>query len=260
MNANELVPDARRRHPRVNHVDLATALVPSKLADRGRLRCVDVARNRARRYASRHRIARPLWSLIAAIILVGLIFERRTAPVLLAPNRATGHGDTKAISLSERPDASGAADEAVAPGDTGGAARGQHMLHYRPSVLAKDVGQIVAYLTRNRGRVDTEAVRAKWAILDRISLPLAIYLREVEASAAWDDLEREISTAPLGAPVASGMDIARSPRHRKILRLLPEWVRRGDELLSGDQSLDSDPKPVPTVDYDDDPDTKPRRP
>lgn len=257
MDANEFAPD-----PRIGHVDLAAASALSNPPSRRRLRCGDVARNRAARYARRHRIPKPFWPLMTTLILIGLIFERRAAPVLPSSNRSIRTDDTITASPSEMPDVGGDIYGTTAPRDTGGATRGQHALHYRPShrVLAKYVGQIVAFLIRNRGRVDNEAVRAKWGILDRISLPLAVYLREIEANSAWDDLEKEISAAPFGAPAVSGMDIPKSARHRKILRVLPEWVGRGDELLSGDLSPGHDPKLVPTLDEDGGPDTKPRRP
>ncbi|KRB16387.1 hypothetical protein ASD99_08450 [Mesorhizobium sp. Root695] len=117
---------------------------------------------------------------------------------------------------------------------------------------------MVAFLIRNRGRLDNEAVRAKWDIIDRISLPLAVYLREIEATAAWDDLEKEISAAPPGSPAVSPAEIPKSQHHRKILRLLPEWSRRGEEFLSSVPAGDSTRTPIP--DGGDEPDTEPPKP
>lgn len=123
--------------------------------------------------------------------------------------------------------------------------------------LAKDATQIVAFLIRNRGRFDNEAIRAKWSILDRISLPLAIYLREIEANSAWDDLEKELSDSRYEVPVSKKPGEPQSPRHRKILRLLSEWSQRSEELLFGDKLTEFEPKPTPIADHDDGPETSP---
>ncbi|MBZ9983986.1 hypothetical protein LB521_22895 [Mesorhizobium sp. BR-1-1-8] len=194
-----------------------------------------------------------------AAILVGLIFERRPLPAFSwAVGRLPATDGTKdtAVPLPEL-EARQDEDMFVDAADTG-----EPEPQYLPPAqfLAKDVAQLVAFLVRNRGRLDNETVRAKWKVVDRISLPLAVYFREVEAHAAWDDLEREISAAPFGAPTVFGIEMPKSPRHRKILRLMPEWCRRGVGLISGNQSLGSEPKPVPTADGDDRPSTKPRKP
>jgi hypothetical protein len=86
-------------------------------------------------------------------------------------------------------------------------------------------------------------------LLDEYSLPLAIYLREVEATGAWDDLEKEIRTARLQPGTPARSDMPKSIRHQKILTLLPDWSCRGEDILSGseadDPALASDTKPEP---------------
>jgi hypothetical protein len=106
---------------------------------------------------------------------------------------------------------------------------------YRPSpdFLARDVAQVVAFLIRNRGRLDTETVRAKWVFLDRASLPLAIFLREIEANGTWDELKNEIKTTPATGLRGPRTEMPKSLWHRKILAILPDWTKRGDDLLRG---------------------------
>ncbi|WP_156389060.1 hypothetical protein [Mesorhizobium sp. Root695] len=231
----------------------------TKPRERRRLQCDDVARNRAARYARRRRIPKPVWPVIAALMLVALISERYVLPVFWRTRRRPlmdGEGATRQPTLDDGPGLVGFAD----PSDTGGAIRGEGKPQYRPPerFLAKDAAQVVAFLIRNRGRLDNEAVRAKWDIIDRISLPLAVYLREIEATAAWDDLEKEISAAPPGSPAVSPAEIPKSQHHRKILRLLPEWSRRGEEFLSSVPAGDSTRTPIP--DGGDEPDTEPPKP
>ncbi|SFU09645.1 hypothetical protein SAMN05518861_112153 [Mesorhizobium sp. YR577] len=196
-----------------------------------RLDCLDVAQNRAARYARRHRIARPLWPLIATFILVALLFERSQVPegVRLPKKSDKLSGNRETI----QDVALGGLLVADEGGDvTGGWPEPKN----RPpsGFLAKDVGQAIAFLIRNRGRLDNEVIRAKWKIVDEFSLPLAIYLRDIEARGEWDNLEIEISAASPGAPEGSVGAIPKSPRHRKIRRLATDWSVLGKELLSAD--------------------------
>lgn len=229
--------------------------LPSRGDGRGRLGCVDVARNRTARYARRRRIPGPLWPLIAAFVLIGLIFERRPFSAFSTQGKVAPDGGR--MPPEDR--------DIAGPHATGSAVGGVPQPRYRPSAdfLAtdKEVAQIVAFIIRNRGRIDNDAVRKKWELLDLASLPLAVHLREVEADAAWDDLEEEISATPPGMPASSRSGLPKSIRHRKILRLVSKWARRGEDLLTGggaaDVSQDDDP---PTPDGDDGPDTRPRKP
>jgi hypothetical protein len=249
---------------RVGRVPLAVDRSTAKRDDPRRLDCRDVARNRAARYARRRRVPRSLWPIIAAFVLVGLVFERRPFPAFLVEGKAAPEGGRMPPVSMPEPDGEEDIDRRPGPDDASSAAGGIPEPHYRPSAdfLAtdKDIAQIVAFIIRNRGRLDNDAVRAKWELLDRVSLPLAIHLREVEANAAWDDLEEEISATPPGMPASSRSGLSKSIRHRKILRLVSEWVRRGEDLLTGGDAADASPDDAPTPDGDDGPDTKPRKP
>lgn len=264
MNASEFVPDPRWRDRRKRHVDPATASATMKPPDRKRPGCRDVARSRAGRYARRRRILRLLLPLIAAFILIGLAFERHLLPAFSSTEgKAAPDGGRVPLASMPEPDGEQNIDRLPNPDDADSTAGGIPETRHRPPTdfLAtdKDVAQIVAFLVRNRDRLDNEAVRAKWTILDRASLPLAILLREIEATAAWDDLEKEIAAAPPGTPAASRSGLPKSIRHRKLLRLMPEWARRGEDLLAGGSAADASSDDAPTPDGDDGPDTRPRK-
>lgn len=209
-----------------------------------RLRCLDVARNRAIRYARRHRIAKPLRPLIVAVILVSLIFERsRWLELVRLPKKLDNARGTP----DYVPDVAHA-EPGVAEEDEYVSGDWSEPRNKPPtSFLSRDAAQAMAFLIRNRGRLDNEVVREKWNIVDRFSLSTAIYLREVEARGAWDDLEREISEAALGSPAGSSGAVPKSPRHRKILRLAADWSPRGEELLATINTPETCTAPVPEI-------------
>jgi hypothetical protein len=248
-------PGNAARHP-------ATPRTETGARRNRRLRCADVARNRATRYARRRRIAGWLWPLVTAFVLMNLILERRPSPAFpWSGKRPVDDGDTMHHPPGSEPEAEH--DPLPDPNDTVGAISGDPEPRHLPPpdflTTRKEVAQIVAFLIRNRGKLDTGPVRMKWEILDRASLPLAIFLREIEAASAWDDLEEEIAAARSDVSAAPGMGLPKSPRHRKILHLLPEWTRRGEDILSPEPA--GDDSPAATLDDDnDDPDRKPPKP
>lgn len=263
MDVHEPPSRNRRRERLVVDADPATVHAMPRRGDRQRLRCHDVARNRAQRYARRHRTARLLRSLISVIILIELAFERRPGfgMRLAAPGRSTGLGATAAMTAVPQDEfMTGQPTKPAAEKDTGGGIEAPSLVHRPPETfLARDVAQIVAFLIRNRGRVDNEVVRMKWAMLDRVSLPLAVYLRDVEAKGAWNDLDDEIPRSQLPSPKNSERRVRPSLRHQRILGLLPEWSSRGDTLLALLAGEPADRQPFPEVD-DDDHDREPPTP
>lgn len=231
----------------------AAALLPAtgerKKARRG---CGAAARTRARRYLAKRRMPKALWPILAVLFFIAIAFERPNGPMQSGSarkNRAT----TKARSSDDGIDE----EVSTSASDTGAALNGEAALQYRPrfDFQAKHAAQIVAFLVRNRGRLDTDGVREKWKHLDGFSLPLALYLRDTDANGDWSALEEEIAASSF--PIKPCPHRPSSIRHRRILELIPEWTRRGEELLA---SFDAE-EPAPTASSDhrpDDGETPPR--
>lgn len=219
--------------------------------------CGVVARRRARRYLARRRLPRGLWPIIAAAVLVAIIFDRQIQPVLSRPFILSGQTGKNGRSTDD--DDERGADPLPTPAETGAALQGQAALRCNPPAefQAKHAAQVLAFLIRNRGKLDNAVVREKWKHLDRVSLPLAVFVRDVEAREEWSELEREISRSPLApGPAPGSPDMPSSLRHLRILKLMQEWQRRGEELLTmpDDVSVSTDsPERRP-----DDDDTPPR--
>jgi hypothetical protein len=128
-----------------------------------------------------------------------------------------------------------ASDPETLPAETGAALHGQVVLRHTPPAdfPLQQATQVLAFLIRNRGKLDNEVVQQKWRHLDRISLPLAVYLRDVEARDEWSVIEKEVSSTPLSPEQASGhRGIRCTSRHRKLMDAAQEWQRRGQELLT----------------------------
>jgi hypothetical protein len=102
---------------------------------------------------------------------------------------------------------------------------------------SKHLTQIVALLIRNRGKIDNEAIKEKWRHLDHFALPIAIYLREIEADGMWNELEREIGDIGLTANRRS--ESSSSKRLHNILVLLPRWGERGKGLLAAAREIET---------------------
>jgi hypothetical protein len=162
------------------------------------------------------------------------------------PGRQTDAGDSfQAITDRGRTLPQPREEAGIEPHDTGADLRGSLRADLRPptELLSSGTAQLVAFLIRNRGRIDNQVVRERWNQLDRVSLPLAIHLRQIEADGAWDVLEREIATAPPVKLHVKGK--AGSLRHLRILGLLPDWVHRGEELLaSWEPNIDAPAEPA----------------
>jgi hypothetical protein len=220
---------------------------PARYQEGKKLGCSDVARSRARRYARQHPAARPFLPLFTIVTFVALIFQRVLFASLgskvqdFAGSDANPAKEANALLLpTEKPDTLAASP-----------CQGEPSPQYKPSSRSgsQHVAELIAFLIRNRGRIDTRVVQQKWDGLDQLSLPLALFLREIEATAGWDDLEREIAATRCDGPGASNIEQLKSHRHRKILQLLPDWKQRGEELLATD-TPETESEPSPTTDVD----------
>lgn len=214
--------------------------------------CGSVARTRARRYLAKRRLPKGLWPIVAAVMLIDIIFDRQVRPVVSRPFAPSGWTRMKGCPPDENQKA---ADLFPSPAETGAALHGEAALRCKPPAdfQAKHAAQILAFLIRNRGKRDNDVVREKWRHLDGMSLPLAVFLRDVEANEEWSTLEAEISRCPLSSdPVTGSLDMPSSLRHRRILVLIREWQRRGEEILlpSAPETVDpaENEKPGPNDD------------
>jgi len=237
MGPNDLTAVAHVSNRRSHHAARESGSDGAKSALPERLRCADVAENRARRYAKRHRISKPFWPLLATVILMGLVLERwRILLSLRSGKGVAGDGNIMPRRVSSMTLENKQCDPVAQPltRDTSRTIDDDPQPKYRPPAyfLARDVAQMIAFLMRNRGRQDNSVVQAKWKVVDDFSLPLAIYLREIEASAAWRKLVAEMSAVILAPTVRLPDGMPRSLRHQQIMALLPEWQRRGEALLS----------------------------
>lgn len=234
-----------------------SSVVDSDLAKKMiRRGCAKVARKRARRYLAKRRLPKALWPFLAAVIFIAILFDRQIEPAFPSTPSRNGGARRKAREAED------GREEEVHPlrSETGAALNGEVPLLYRPPAefQAKHTAQMIAFLIRNRGKLDNVVVREKWKHLDRTSMPLAIYLRDIEANDEWSALEHEIAACPFPSMSATArLDALSSVRHLGILELMPDWVRRGEDLLTS-----SDPdEPTRTEALDhlpDDDDTPPK--
>lgn len=249
----------RPAEPLRTSVHLHRPLDSDLAARKARPGCGSVARNRARRYLAKRRLPKGLWPIVAAVMLIAIIFDRQVQPVVSRPAASSGRTRKKDCPTDDNQKA---ADPFPTPAETGAALHGEAELRCKPPVdfQAKHTAQILAFLIRNRGKLDNDLVREKWKHLDRISLPLAVFLRDVEGNEEWSVLEAEISRCPLSSDPATGnFDMPSSLRHQRILELTREWQRRGEEMLilSTPETVDSAENEEPDPKDDDDRRPKP---
>jgi len=228
----------------------------AKARGKPRRGCGTVSRKRARRYVADRRLPKALWPILAAVFLIAIMLDRQIEPAfvrVLSRNRQVGRK-------------SRAAEDGQAvrplPSETGAALNGEAALRYRPPAdfQARDAAQMIAFLIRNRGKVDNDVVREKWKHIDRTSMPLAVFLRDVEAKDEWAALEHEIAMCPFPPKSATGCPNAPSSvRHRRILELMPGWLQRGEDLLTSAETDGPDLEELDRRPDDDDTTPKPTR-
>lgn len=74
----------------------------------------------------------------------------------------------------------------------------------------------------------------RWQVVERVSLPLAVYLRDVDDRSRWDDLRNEIRRTQVSCartPDPSERDLNREYL-LKVATLADAWVDRGRRLLA----------------------------
>lgn len=189
---------------------------------RRRGRCLPIVARRARRARRRGRMFFGLAGTIFLFILVRGLLTSGLA-LALAPLRPTGRSGPD-VAEPDPPETPPLALSAAA----------------RPSPRPPEdgVAWAIKFLVRNRGRPGPITERA-WRILDRSSLPLAVYLRDAEERNDWSNLERELRV-PLPPD---------RPRHRdaKLIAAAARWERRGLEVMFPSDEIEAALADVSTV-------------
>lgn len=165
---------------------------------------------------------KPLWPILAAIILVAIVFNGPRNTVRAMPPARDKRAAARLPRIGIRRDVE------TMPSETGASLNCMIVPRCLPPAdfQSQRATQVLAFLIRNRGKLDNNVVRKKWEYLDEFSLPLAIYLRDIEARDYWSNLGEEIRLLPmpLGRKSSSVME-------RKLTELMPVWKGRGEELL-----------------------------
>ncbi len=201
--------------------------------------CIPVIMRRARRAKERAPRLPCLPEVIFLTVLAGLLV--RTAILALStrpsPSWTVFEGDKR----SPRPvgfNGSRGADE------TAGIIHGQTPRDYLPplSIGNLELARTLDFLIRNRGSQGPMADR-RWKIVQRISLPLAVYLREIDDCSRWGELRNEIRRTQVSCvrtPDPSERDLNREYLV-KVATLADTWVERGRSLLAELEMAETDP-------------------
>lgn len=173
-------------------------------------RCLPIVMRRARRMRRR---GPRLLTLTASLLLLAITRELMRSGLALVrmPFRPRSSGLSNSDSygpIDPSPEGPPPASPAAAP--------------IIPPPPENDVAWAIRFLVRNRARPGPVTERA-WRILDRSSLPLAIYLREVEDRGDWSNLERELKV-PLPPDRRRHRDV-------KVVAAAVRWEDRGVNLL-----------------------------
>lgn len=197
------------------------------------LPCTMVALRRARRTASKRHLPKSLTPIITALIFLGLMFNRlKPLGGWLLGNQLTSIDEGGAIIPTPSRSLKGVISTAALSSEPGnGDVRRDKAYHVHVNFGEKHLSQVIAFLMRNKGKNTSAAVEEKWKYLDRHALHLAVYLRSIEANANWALLEQEVRG--FSGIASTRRNRKSSGRDGSILPLVPEWSRRGQNLLAG---------------------------
>lgn len=204
--------------------------------------CIPVIMRRARTAKERAPRLPCLPEVVFLTVLAGLL-ARATLLAISAlskrpsPSRTSFEGSEQ----SPRPvDVKGS----LGGDEIAGITHGQTPRDYLPPLSTCDLKLVRAldFLIRNRGSQGPMADR-RWQVVERISLPLAVYLREIDDRSRWGDLRNEIRRAQVSCvrvPATSERDLNREYLV-KVATLANTWVDRGRSLLAELEAAKKDP-------------------
>lgn len=195
--------------------------------------CVPLIMRRARRAKKRAPRLPCLPEVIFITVLAGLL-SRAVLLAIFAPS--TRPSPSRAVSESGE-QSPRLLDFSGSPGAdrTAGMVHGQTRRDYLPPLSIGDLelARALDFLIRNRGSQGPVADR-RWQVVERVSLPLAVYLREIDDRSRWSDLRNEVrrTQAPcVRTPDPSERDLNREYLV-KVATLADTWVDRGRSLLA----------------------------
>lgn len=204
--------------------------------------CVPLIMRRARRAKERAPRLPCLPEVIFLTVLAGLfakaalraIFALSTRP---SPSRTSFEGGEQ----SPRPVG---LKGSLGANETAGIIHGQTPGDYLPPLSIGDLelARALDFLIRNRGSQGPVADR-RWQVVERISLPLAVYLREVDDRSLWCELRNETRRTQVSCvriPDPSERDLNREYLV-KVATLAGTWVDRGRSLLAELEAAEKDP-------------------
>jgi hypothetical protein len=155
------------------------------------LPCGAVAANRARRNAAKAQAPKVLLPLIATAVFIGLMMDRLQYTLTGFTNRRhalgsrpAARGDPNSVSSTKLHDFNIPKDNREIR------AAGYDGVDHRAS--PEKIARLLAFMIRNRGRIDNAVIEKKWRDLDRHDMPLAVYLRHIEEESRWHDLESDL--------------------------------------------------------------------
>lgn len=177
-------------------------------------------------------IAARLAQGVTALLVLGELF-RRQGP---RDDASTTPADIPARGSPESPAVAATAVPHVAPRVNNPSTRTRPS--YLPTLSSGEIqfARSLAFLIRNRGGRHGPAAAMHWRNLDASSLPLAVYLRDVDDRGQWRGLEREVAAYRLAGlrPVLAQDRILGQERLLKLIQLAPRWKARGAAMVAGD--------------------------
>ncbi|WP_210318434.1 hypothetical protein [Aureimonas endophytica] len=183
--------------------------------------------------------------LIVLAALVRRQWSRDEASTFPANVRTHGATESAVISVADSPHVVPRMDGSSTP----------RRPSYLPALSPDEtrLAHSLAFVIRNRGGRHGPVAASHWRTLDAATLPLAVYLRDIDDRGLWPSLEREVSAYRLSGlrPVLAQDRTLGQERLVKLVQLAPRWKARGVALLAGDGGRDPDQPRLELVPGDD---------
>jgi len=203
--------------------------------------CVPLLMRRARWAKKRAPRLPCVPEVVFLTVLTGLL-AKAALLAIFALNRRPSPTQTVSEGSAQSPQ-SGASSAYSGLDETAGIIHGQTPRGYLPPLSTRDLelARALDFLIRNGGSQGPVAAR-RWQVVERVSLPLAVYLREIDDRSRWGDLRNEIRRTQVSCvrvPDPSERDLNREYLVR-VATLADAWVDRGRDLLAELEKAEKD--------------------